>query len=245
MITVYLDESRHTDPNSYMVVAGFWGKKEQWDALIPDWMAALGKRQSLHMRTLRLNSERGAKRAEKLLAKLGPLPYKHGLSPVYGAVKTSDYMDLIAGSYLEAQLPGYVVCLTAVMQRLSRIIPAHESITIICEINKRYEAIATQSFRQVSAADPISRPDRPYFSGIEFIPKNTSVLTQPSDFLAYAIAEAHEDQTSQKTQLTSTIAGPAGKVLGLTLKREDIRRMALNVKSAPLYKILTGKAWHG
>jgi hypothetical protein len=27
MVTVYLDESRHSDPNSFMVVAGFWERK--------------------------------------------------------------------------------------------------------------------------------------------------------------------------------------------------------------------------
>jgi hypothetical protein len=225
MITIYLDESRHSDPDSYMVVAGFWGNENQWDALIPEWIAALGKRKALHMRTLRLNSTRGAKRARSFLARMGQLPYKHGLTPIYGAVKTSDYLEIVVNTKHEKEFPGYAVCITAVMQRLSKRIPAYQTIKIVCEIQKSYEEIACRTFRQVRAARPISEPSRPYFSSIEFIPKDSSVLTQPSDFLAYAIAEGHEDCESAKAKLCKPILGPTGKVIGLTLERSEIRRI--------------------
>jgi hypothetical protein len=231
MITVYLDESRHSDPNSFMVVAGFWGNKEQWDALIPDWVSGLGKRKSLHMRTLRLNSKRGTKRGRELLKRLGPLPYKHGLTAIYGAVKTSDYLEIVVNTQHEKEFPGYSICLTAVMQRLSRHIPGYESIKIVCEIQEKYEEIACRTFRQVRAAKPISNPSRPYFSGIEFISKNSSVLTQPSDFLAYAIAEGHEDSESLKAKLCKPILGPTGTVIGLTLERDEIRRIITKYKN--------------
>src|SRR6266700_7322664 len=126
VITVYLDESRHEDPNSFMVLAGFWGNKEQWDALAADWVSGLGKRQKpLHMRTLRLNSEAGIRRAEKQLPLLGALPYKHGLSPIYAAVKTGDYQDIIKTPEQRGRFPGYSICLTAVIQKLSLKIPGH------------------------------------------------------------------------------------------------------------------------
>jgi len=230
MITIYLDESRHNDPDSFMVLAGFWGKKEQWDGFTPEWIAALGKRKSLHMRTLRLNSERGAKRARPLLAKLGPLPYKHGLSPIYAAVKSGDYSDVIANTPWEQTLPGYVICLTAIMQRLSQRIAAHESIKVVCEIQTRYEEIAARTFRQARSAVPLSLPQRPYFSGIEFIPKDSSVLTQPSDFLAYALAERHRDRKSAKAKLCAPILGPTQQVSGLTLGREVMRQIIANAK---------------
>jgi hypothetical protein len=232
MITVYLDESRHSDPNSYMVVAGFWGDRNQWDALVPDWIGGLGKRGSLHMRTLRLNSPRGAKRAQALLSRMGSLPHKHGLTPIYGAVKTSDYWEIVVNTKHEKEFPGYAVCLTAVMQRLSRHVPAHESIKIICEIQKSYEEIALRTFREVRAVKPISDPSRPYFDSIEFIAKGSSVLTQPSDFLAYAIAQGHEDLNSPKAKLCRAILGPTGNVVGLTLLRSEIRRMISKYKAA-------------
>lgn len=229
MISVYLDESRHGDPNSFMVVAGFWGNKEQWDGLIPDWVSGLGKRKSLHMCTLRLNSKRGTERARPLLERLGPLPYKHGLTPVYAGVRTGDYLDIVANTQHEYRLPGYAICLVGIMSSLSRTVPSHQSIKIICEIQKTYEDRACRVFQQICVTPPFNNPSRPYFSGIEFIPKHSSVLTQPSDFLAYAIAQGYENRTSHKALLCEPIIGPKG-VLGLPIGRDEIRRLMTKAK---------------
>jgi hypothetical protein len=228
MITVYLDESRQDDPASYMTIAGFWGNKEQWEALIPDWVKALGNRKSLHMKTLRLASK--PKRARKLLTRLAMLPYKHGLTPIYGAVKMGDYWDIIENSPHARKLAGYCICLTAVMSRLSRTVPSQEKIKIVCEEQKVYEEIAMQTYRQVRIG--ISRPERPYFSGIEFIPKDSSVLTQPSDFLAFAVSHFHEDQYSQKSSLCISIFGTRGTIddFGMTMHRKNIRPIIARTK---------------
>jgi Protein of unknown function (DUF3800) len=229
MVTLYLDESRHEDHESYMVVAGFWGKQEQWDALIPDWVSALGKKKALHMSGLRLGSKAGALRGGRLLGRLGPLPYKHGLTPIYTAVKTGDYLDIIANTPYAETMPGYAVCLTGVMQRLSRMVRSTESIKIFCEIQKSYEEDARRTFRQVSRTRPISDPTRPYFHSIEFISKDSSVLTQPSDFLAYALAEHHANGDSAKAKLCKPIFGNGG-VVGLTLTREHVREIMTKLK---------------
>ena len=233
MITVYLDESRHTDPNSYMVLAGFLGNKEQWESFAPQWIVGLGNRRCLHMRTLRLNSraEQRRGRVKKLLGKLGPLPYAHGLRPIYSAVRTGDYLDIVANSRHEKILPGYAICLAAVISRLGKIVPMQESIKIVCEINPLYEDAANTMFRQVTIA--LSRPDRPYFSGIEFIPKNSSILTQPSDFLAFAIAHYHENRQSYKTLVCTPIFGPSGisAIHGMTLPSKVIRGIVARTKN--------------
>ena len=235
MITVYLDESRQEDRNSYMVLAGFWGKKEQWDALVPDWIVGLGKRKSLHMNTLRLNSRTGAKRAEKILGILGSLPRKHGLTPIYGAVKTGDYLDIVASTPQERKWSGYAVCLTAVIQKLSVTVPSNESIKIVCEDQLKYEDLARRAFGQVRIA--VSRPERAYFSGIEFIAKNSSVLTQPSDFLAFAVAHYHENRRSHKSILCKSILGPEPETYGLTLRRDRIRTILSK------WKAIKGPQW--
>jgi hypothetical protein len=240
MILLYLDESRHEDPNSWMVVAGFWGTPEQWAAFEPDWTVALGQKRALHMNTLRLNSVRGGRRAKVQLKRLGDLPYKHGLKGIYGAVRAGDYLDVVANTYLEVQLPGYAICLTAVMQKLSRTVPPHESIKIVCEIQTSYEKISRQSFENLRRTDPISSPLRPYFHSIEFIRKNFSVRTQPCDFLAYALAEWFEDRDSRKSQLCRPIFGATG-VSGLRIPPAEIRQMALNVKNGRMFRIITGK----
>ncbi len=232
MITVYLDESRHDDPDSFTVVAGFYGTKEQWEALIPEWIAGLGNRKSLHMRTLRMHSK--SERARRLLNRLGPLPYRHGLMPIHGAVKTADYYDMVNEGQRK-QIPGYSICLANIMYALNDKIPGHESIKIVCEIQNRYEENALQLFRSYRII--LSHPANPYFSGIEFIPKDSSVLTQPGDFLSFAIAHFFENPQSTKSTLCRPIFGPTGTTLGYTLNRNQIREAIHKTK------LIMGERW--
>jgi hypothetical protein len=98
-------------------------------------------------------------------------------------------------------------------------------VAIVCEIQKAYEEGACQAFRQIRISKPISNPDRPYRNSIQFIPKDSSVLTQPSDFLAYAMAEHIENPNSAKAKLCQAILGPPGVPMGVTLTRDYIRRI--------------------
>lgn len=233
MITVYLDESRQDDPDSVMAVAGFYGDQAQWNALVPDWKTALGKRRTLHMSNLRMHSQ--PKRAKRLLDRLGPLPYKHGLRPIHGAVKASDYLDLLS-ERSKKELAGYSICLSTVMAALNHLVPLNESIKIVCEMQNQYREDAERMFRAVRIAAP--SPLKPYFSGIEFIPKDSSILTQPGDFLAYAITHRHRDPQSLKSQLCLPIFGPTDRVEGWTLPRETVREILMRIinrqiRSAP------------
>lgn len=89
-ITAYLDESGHSGLG-HVVVAGFFANESQWAAFAPAWEQALKPRKSLHMRKLRWKHSR----AQRLLAKLGPIPYKYDLRPVFGSVFVKDYYDLV------------------------------------------------------------------------------------------------------------------------------------------------------
>jgi hypothetical protein len=229
MITVYLDESGQEDREKFMVLGGFWGKKEQWEGLAADWKATLGNRQSLHMKALRWNSK--PERTEKLLERLGSLPYKNGLASIYAAVKIGDYQDIVANNaQLEERWAGYSVCLVAVMQRLSITVPSYESIKIVCEEQDKYEESATRTYRQARLALN-QRPDRPLFTSIEFIPKDSSILLQPSDFLAYGVAHYLENRNSRKSRFCEPIFGPDGQTNGRTLTRDAIRDIVLKRKA--------------
>ena len=89
-ITAYLDESGHSGLG-HVVVAGFFGNESQWAAFAPAWEQALKPKKSLHMRKLHWNHPR----AQRLLARLGPIPYKYDLRPVFGSVFVKDYYDLV------------------------------------------------------------------------------------------------------------------------------------------------------
>lgn len=227
MITAYLDESRHEERDKYMALAGFFGNEEQWRSFGPDWVSALGKRKSLHMSSLRLQSK--PQRARKLLDRLGPLPHKHGLTPVHAALKVGDYLDLVQGTPQNDKFPGYCICLGSVMSAINWAVDPFESIKLVCEINKVYEDKANLTFRQVRIA--FSKPERPYFSGIEFVPKNSTHLIEPSDFLAFAIAHHLEDPHSLKSELCRSIFGPDALIKGMTLNRDEIRQMMERVRT--------------
>lgn len=224
MITVYLDESRQDDPDSVMAVAGFYGDRDQWNALAPEWNAALGKRKMLHMSDLRMRSQ--PKRAKRLLDGLGPLPYKHGLRPIHGAVRASDYLDLLS-ERSQKELAGYSICLLTIMAALNHSIPSNESIKIVCEMQHKHREDAGRMFKAFRMM--ASHPLKPYFDGIEFIPKDSSILTQPGDFLAYAITHYYQDPGSLKSQLCLPIFGPTDRVWGWTLPRQTVREMFMQI----------------
>jgi hypothetical protein len=196
-LTVYADESQHKGPG-HAVIAGFCGGEEQWNGLPPDWKVALGGRKRLHMRSLHWNGETGKRRIKPLLERLGHVPYKNGLLPLYGAIKISDYLDLMQGKPdFEKKLCGYLICLSVIFSALNKIFKGDVKIKIVCEKQKEYEPLAQalfSSFRQMVGKDPAN----PYFSGLEFIQKDDSILTQPADFLAFAMGKYLDERGGKK-----------------------------------------------
>lgn len=218
----YLDESPHSGPG-YVVLAGFFGKADQWNAFIPDWKEGLGSRKALHMRKLRWNHRSSERRTKELLKRLGPIPYKHGLTPIHGAVRVSDYYDLVKGSpAAQRQMVGYTTCLFPIMLTMNELCSSHETVKIICEMQTEYEPLAIAAFKNYRQV--LSDPAKPYFSGIEFIPKGSSMLTQPSDYLAFAIAKQLDESGSKRERWCRPILG-SGKIHGLTLPRNQVRGM--------------------
>jgi hypothetical protein len=196
-VTAYLDESQHTDPR-HAVVAGFCGDCEQWKGLISDWRPALGKKKALHMSELRWNGTAGERRIKPLLERLGPIPLKNRLFPVYGAVKVSDYADLLKGKpEFEKKVCGYIVCLSVVLAKLNQRVVGHAKIKIVCERQDQYEPLARalfESFGNIVGKDPRN----PYFSSIEYIDKDSCMLTQPADFLSFAMGKYLDERGSRK-----------------------------------------------
>ncbi|SRR6266436_892406 len=232
MITVYLDESEHSNASKYMAVAGFFGNEQQWTSFAPEWRQALGRRKYLHMSALRIKSK--PERAKRLLDSLGPLPYKHGLQPICSAVKVGDYLDLIEdGDLAMKALAGYTTCLSTILHALNLVVPGHESIEIVCEMQKQYDEEAYRTFRamRIRMADPA----KPYFSGIKFIPKESSILIQPADCFAYAVTHWYEDPKSHISTICRPILGNGiahGYKLSRTKAREIIARTKSIVKRA-------------
>jgi hypothetical protein len=196
MITVYLDESEHSDASKYTVVAGFRGKKDQWESFAPAWTNGLGKRGHLHMNSLRWNDPKAESRVKPLLERLGPIPYKCGLVPVFAAVKTADYFDLIENDAHFRVFGGYLLSISHVFTLLIETVPAYERIKIVCEAQEQYEGQARgvfEGFKQTSKQAGFAQ-----FTSVEFVKKGSTCLTEPADYLAFAIGKTFSEPGSKK-----------------------------------------------
>jgi hypothetical protein len=213
MLTVYLDESGQ-ESSSYVIIAGFAGSDSQWHSFISDWVEALAPKKSLHMNALRWKEPR----IEKLLARLGPIPYKHGLTPVVGVVRVSDYVDLLADPVAQMMMCGYNCALYPVIISILKAFPS-ERIKWVFEEQHHHEAAARTIFERFTELEFQER-----LAGVEFVPKNSTILTQPADYLAYAVAQRLRDSTSTRTKWCSPIL-EGREPLGLIVDRETIRKI--------------------
>ena len=229
-ITTYLDESQINNPG-HLVVSGFYGTDQQWTGLANDWKVGLGQRKGLHMTDLHWGGEAAKRRLPRLLAKLGALPHKHGLTPIYGAVKVSDYADLIAREPRHNNkviLNGYVICLTIIVVAMMEEIPAHARIKLVCERQDYYQGLAEMYYRIFAKEMARRYPTRPYFeSEMQYIEKGSSVLTQPSDFLSFAKTKYLDERGSRKDLWCRPIFGnkKPDEILGGTHDRDTARKV--------------------
>ncbi len=245
-ITTYLDETQHGQSDEHVAVAGFYGNEEQWNGFAKAWKVALGKRHTLHMSELRWNSNHAERRVRELLARLGPVPYNLGLRPVYGAVRVSDYADVIGKPPTSHEveqriiLCGYVLCLSAVLSSLTYKLPSHAVIKIVCERQDEYALRANDLFGAHSKR--VGRdPQRPYFKSIEFIEKESSTATQPGDFLAFAVGKYLDRHGTKKDIWCRPIFGDnKPERAGYTYTREKARKTIRTILQGTADRIKRG-----
>jgi hypothetical protein len=225
MLIAYLDESGH-ETKDWMFVAGFLGDQDQWNQLIPLWKEALGKRKNLHMKGLRWNADR----TRKLLGRLGSIPDKCRLKPVLGGVRAKDYEDLVSGTPAQKLLKGYIVCIYPLVVNVLRAIPKNSRLELVFEQQDEY-----QPYTECALAAIVSlkdqRPDwfltddgLPKLAKWSFVPKDSTVLTQPADYFVYALRQLYQDRNSRKTEWCRPILGSGnGEGFGAVMKRHEIR----------------------
>lgn len=197
-LTAYVDESQHDATTRHVVVAGFCGDEPQWNAIVGPWRLGLGNKKALHMKDLYWNGAAAERRTKPLLAALGAVPSICKLSPVYGAARISDYWDLIQGEpELEQKVCGYMVCLAVIFSVFVTVLPEGTEVKVVCEEQNEYEPLARalfRSFAEQTGGDGRKNP----LKGIEFIKKDSSPRTQPSDYLAFAIGKQLDEPGSRK-----------------------------------------------
>jgi hypothetical protein len=184
------------------------------------------------MRELYWNSPR----TEALLARLGPIPHRHGLTPVVGAVRVSDYADLLNNSVEQLMMCGYNCALYPVIISVLQAFP-RERIKWVFEEQSQHEAAARTVFERFTEFNCQER-----LSGVEFVSKGSTILTQPADYLSYATVQYLRDSTSKKAQWCKPIRTTV-RPLGMIVDRETIRKIIGFTSSAAALQTLleTGK----
>lgn len=219
MITLYLDESG-THGDRYAVVAGFAGKKRPWAKFESAWKIGLGKRPFLHLSKMPMTSPK----ERAWLETLGPLPYECKLKAVYGAVKPSDYRDLIVGTVGEAYGHSHSLCLTQLVDALINGIPGDERFEFIFEaspldfyIDKHMQMMA--EYRGLRRHDGRSR-----LAKWSFVPKESCLFFQVSDYLANHLYNREIDPASTRSIWTEPIVR-GRQLLGSPMSRERARKL--------------------
>jgi hypothetical protein len=198
MLTAYLDESWH-DSRDFALIAGFVGNAEQWQRCETDWKTALGRRRHLHMKELQWSKEA---RVGRLLARLGSVPHDAGLTAVFAVVRVADYEDLVDGTLMQKLMKGYHVCVLGIVNLLQQQVPRDETFKLVFENQDEYANAVIQIHKGSQEQTPDGRKK---WASVEFVQKNDTVLTEPADFLAYALLQQARDHESKRTQLCSSI----------------------------------------
>jgi hypothetical protein len=219
----YFDESGH-ESKSWVVIAGFFGTEDQWGAFVPEWRNGLGRqRKSLHMNDLRWKKDS----TRQLLERLGPIPKSCGLKPAIGGVRVSDYEDLVVGTPVEKAIKGYAASLNPLVMGVLSQVPNDERIEFVFEEQHEYaDAVhQTMSFFSRSEEEYARTKDGlPKVAKWGFVPKHTTLMTDPADYLAFALKAQKEAPKSTKAEwcLPILIAGD-GLGVGELLSRDEIR----------------------
>lgn len=221
-----------------MFLAGFIGSEEKWEAFVPKWKEALGQRKFLHMTDLRWNRDR----TRRLLERLGPVPSNCGLEGIMGGVRFQDYEDLVLGKPEEKLLRGYIACLFPMVTQVLRGMPSEEQLEIVFEQQKEYEPFVNMALPFFTVPDlqapwKFTTDGKPRLAKWRFVPKGSTVRTDPADYLAFALREAWTDKNSKKSKWCKPILA-SGSGYGRIMQRDEIRLYISSTQLITAYDFL-------
>jgi len=199
------------------VVAGFIGNQGQWESCVEEWQQVLNrrKRKALHMTDLRWNQ-----RTKDFLDEIGPIPHRHGLTRIMGAVNNEDCKDLIEGRIRDRQAVPYLLSMQACVAHVLQHLPEDEKVAFVFECHSVYRQSAQTCYHAVLELNK----GNTCLHSLTHIQKDQSIALQPADYLAYELAHYFEDKDSQKSQWGLSILGN-GDIIGARLERGHIRNI--------------------
>jgi len=240
MLRAYIDESGH-ESKGWTILAGYLGREEQWKAFVPKWREVLGpQRKFLHMKSLRWKKDS----TRYLLKRLSPIPEACGLVGCVGGVRYQDYEDLVTGTPDEKLIRGYVVCLYAMVIQVLRGTPKDERIEFVFEEQRQYEPLVNVILPIIGTL-PLHSSDKAWKTTSDgrlrlakwgFVPKGSTLMTDPADYLAFGLREAWTDSKSKKAQWCKPIlTAGSGEGYGSIMKRATIRTIINNAENEAIW----------
>jgi hypothetical protein len=232
MFTAYVDETGHELERGWTFLAGFLGNEDQWSNFVPKWRVGLGpQRKSLHMSSLRWNNDS----TRRLLARLGPIPEECCLRPIMAGVRFEDYADLVSGKPYKKQLKGYLTCLHALVIQVLRVIPGDERLEMVFEEQGEYEPFANLVLAIAAQQGPRTSEGLPKLAKWSFVPKGSTIMTDPSDYFAFALAKIWSDPHSKKAKWCYPILNSGqGIGYGKVMQKDEIRPIITDIVN-PLF----------
>lgn len=216
MLTAYFDESGIHKGDHLCVVAGFVGNDSQWSAFIHDWIGALKPRLNLHMRKLRWKQH--PDRVAPLLARLGPIPYRYNLTPVYCGMRQRDYEQLMKGKLREKFTTPYMNCAQTCMALVLEEIAGSEDVLFVFERQRVNQSAMDNLKSFVFGWMGVDKR----VQDITFSTAKKTVCLDPADFLAYQLREWKLNSDSVKAKMGMSIL--QGDPHGGVLTREQIKQ---------------------
>jgi hypothetical protein len=226
MLTAYFDESGIHKGDHLCIVAGFVGNDAQWGAVIHDWIEALKPRPNLHMRKLRWNQH--PKRIKELLARLGPIPYRYNLTPVYCGIRQRDYEELMKGKLREKFTTPYMTCAQTCMAITLGEVAGSEDVLFVFE-RQRVSESAMENLRSF-VFKLIGVDSR--VQDINFSTAKKTVCLDLADYLAFQVREWKLNPNSAKAQMGMPIL--QGTPHGGVYTREQVKQKTRDLLSAGL-----------
>jgi hypothetical protein len=226
MLTAYFDESGIHNGDHLCVVAGFIGDEAQWGAFAADWIPAIHPRPHLHMKKLRWKQH--PESVADTLAKLGPIPERYNLKPVFAGLWQRDYDRFMKGKIRPKYVNPYIACAMGCMLTVMDSIAGTDHVLFVFD-------------RQDVHRKAIDRLNELVYKLMDFDPRVENVITatrprygsklsknvclDPADFLAFEIREHHIDHNSFKAAAGASIMGTK-PMYGNVFSSEDIEDMA-------------------
>ena len=126
-----------------------------------------------------------------------------GYKGLISTVNVQDFEDLIDGTQMQKLMKGYFVTLLGMIHLITHDIAPEETFKLVLEAQNEYAYGVHQTF--LGTRDMLTPSGQRKLVSIEFVDKDQTCLTEPSDFLAYALLQQHRDPRSERALLCAPI----------------------------------------